>query len=289
MDNLINTIINARKRQKQRIEQVEMEKMGVLETMQQQAEPVIQAMDTQTQQLSQLMQQQHAPGAAASTARAIQALPGPETAAEETASTAKEGWIQRMLRQSLGNKLGKYPYEVNLDTGKLGKEGIVNLPKLFQESAIHISKKKELIYQNDNPSLGLAALLILNLPSIEKSKIKLTHEDIDEYIQIMKEVGYSIVGTNKKYQRYFKRKRRQLPDDQEEEDAAEAVKTGSGVFAYKDAVQLEQRFRLLAGSFMAGNRSSTIKDEMRAILDELFHLGKMIPAEHQRFYSAFNL
>ena len=280
MTEMINTIINARIRQKEQIEGSETEKSELLASAQKQAEPFLQAMDTQTEQLTRAIQQRQQIPQILQQEQPLQHIAGPSQPIT---------WIQRLVQESLGRESARVPFEINIETGQLGRTGKVQLDQLFNYGKIIITRNNEVIFRDDSPSKGLAAMLLLSVPKMRKLKIKPTARDSNTYIDIMNSVQFEKRGPSKKLSEYLKKpkKREDIPMDVDE--ATPDIKTGTGVFPYKNKEDLESRLSLLAGSIRAGNTSHILKDEMRSILDELLELKALIPAMHERFYNRYHL
>ena len=283
---MINTIIEARKRQKMQIENAELEKMGTLETMQQQVQPLINAVDTQTQELKQVIGQQQI--------NASLPLKTPHMAQIKGPIINTQPWVQQIIAKSIGNRKSILsPYEIKVDNGRLGKHGWVDVERLMNRNEIIIKVKDKVIFEALNPPQGLVALLLLSGPDITTSRIKPTKEDINEYRRIMFKCGINKHPTSQKYKKYLKNIFEMGIEEMEVDDDDGLVETptksGSGVIPYNVPSQLEHRFRILAGGYRAGNRSQIVKDEMRSILDELLSIHQIIPDIHKRFYEIYRL
>ena len=162
--------------------------------------------------------------------------------------------------------------EVDIKDGKLGDTGTVQLDPLINKNELIVTIDGKQRDYSKNLTKGLAALLLLTYKDIEKSNIEPTNADIRVYWNIMRQVGYSTTG--KKYINFLK----DLED-----------KTGKGLFAYKTPQDLEEKLKLLVGSFYSGNTSLELRKQIRSIIDEMYKI-RVIPYHlHKKFFDKFKL
>ena len=183
-------------------------------------------------------------------------------------------WVQNLYK-NFRNQRNTNATKMEIDfqqDGKLGDYGSVDVPALLNKNELYITIDGNKKDFSKNASKGLVALLLLPYKDLENSNIRPTTQDIRVYWNIMRQVGYSTTG--KKYINFLK--------DLEN-------KTGKGLFAYKTPQDLESRLELLVGSYYAGNTSLELRKEIRSILDEMYKIGSIPPHIHKRFFVKFQL
>ena len=182
-------------------------------------------------------------------------------------------WVQNLYQKFRNQKTtNTTKMEVDLNNGKLGDSGTVDITPMFNKNELYITIDGSKKDYSKNATKGLVALLLLPYKDLESSNIRPTAQDIRVYWNIMRQVGYSTTG--KKYINFLK--------DLEN-------KTGKGLFAYKTPQDLEGRLELLVGSYYAGNTSLELRKEIRSILDEMYKIGSIPPHIHKRFFVKFQL
>lgn len=322
----VKKILSARKVQKGRIEsnilgealqkeQIEKEQKPVVEALEQQLAQLRQI--EQAQQIGNQFQQQVAPllqqvgdniqqigeigdrGQRSLRAEQLQQVPG------QTATSDKGQMIQEMfVNYRRGRESRLSTNEIN-QQGQIGEHGKVDWPSLLNEGRMVLKVGKHTVKTIDpvDMTVGLAALLTLPARDIEKSGITVTDEDKREYFNVMSLAGFK-PSSSVKY-RILKEWKDLVPEEEEEEFFAAASspeqrpkrtvttrpkpKTGKGLFVYKTPGELQEKLALMVGSIRAGNTSSELKNDMRAILDEMLENNYIDHKLHEKFYNKFRL
>ncbi len=317
---MLKKILAARKLQKDQVESSHREQQGFATYQEEQAKPLITALNTQTDtikksihdevrvpvQLGQKMlsnqatiykQQQQQQ-------KALQQQPQQPQAQQQQPQELT--WVQKLFNSVFGaSKPPRYDFtqwDVNPTNGILGLNGRVDINALFQKGHVRVSLTSgELVYDNENPSRGLVSLLLLPGPYLRDQRnagdTTVTDEDTKTFHHIMTQVGATSTNSLKltEFINKLSKKKKKNADlnatvlEDDSPPKKKSSKSGRGVFAYSDANDLKKRLELIAGSIRAGNTSSELRDGMRAILDELFHLKLILPSVHRRFYKQFLL
>ncbi len=310
---LVKKITNARKIQKDRIEQAADSQMAEQESINKMTFPVVdevakqaaitqKAIETQhdtlkaiPQHLSDLQQMAHyklqmdaesAPTPKRKPAKKARLQQQTDSETDHFSSAGEEEpmsmveepkWVQN-LYQSFRDQKVSYTtkWEMDLKDGKLGESGQIDIPSLFNKNELYITIDGKQRNFTENLSKGLAALLLLPFKDLEKSHIVPKANDIQVYWNIMQNVGYSTTG--KKYINFIK----DLEDKSQK-------RSGKGLFAYRTPQDLENRLELLIGSYYAGNTSLELRKQIRSILDEMYKIGSIPSHIHQRFFVKFQL
>ena len=122
------------------------------------------------------------------------------------------------MRKSLGGqKSALSPYEINVDNGRLGLRGSVDVGRLMNNNELFITTKNKVITEDFDPSKGLIALLLFNGPSLVASGINPDKDEIEQYRRIMFKVGFNKHPTSIKYKKYLKNLHT-IPEEQIEID-----------------------------------------------------------------------
>jgi hypothetical protein len=318
----VRNFLEARAIQKRNIESDKLEREVYDDNLERKSKPVVQAIkaSTETQAMIPSVQMMRAQ-------RATQQLPPPQQAAHASAqslthegntaehstlgaksarASAKEPWIQKLYRKYRNSTKCKTTQFEIAEKGVLGLKGQVDVALLLNENILHIRiPGKGDIYEN-NPSVGLAALLLLPFDDLKRSKITSTEEDMKHYVEIMSRTGFSSINS-KKYQTYIKtrlpsrtksyRSTTQVSDS--EDDVFETAsgsepqiqnmslqeeKVGKGIHLYQNPKELEAKLMLMIGSMKAGNTSKELKRDVRMILDEMLKINYITLKQHRLLY-----
>lgn len=324
----VKKILSARKVQKGRIEsnilgealqkeQIEKEQKPVVEALEQQLAQLRQI--EQAQQMGNQFQQQVAPllqqvgdniqqlQIGDREAGCQRPLHGPQHVPEQAArATSDKGqMIQEMFANyRRGRESRLSTNEIN-QQGQIGEHGKVDWPSLLNEGRMVLKVGKHTVKTIDpiDMTVGLAALLTLPARDIEKSGITVTDEDKREYFNVMNLAGFK-PSSSVKY-RILKEWKDLIPEEEEEEFFAAPSspeqrpkrsattklkpKTGKGLFVYKTPGELQEKLALIVGSIRAGNTSSELRNDMRAILDEMLENNYIDHKIHEKFYNKFRL
>lgn len=227
-------------------------------------------------------------------------------------------WVQKLYsdyRRSGESRLSKC--EVSLK-GNIGEIGRIPMSNLFNNNELQLYVENRLLYKVDSKDMtpGIAALILLPWRDIEQSGIEITQSDKETYYTIMKYAGLKS-SKSSKYQNIIKpleqaESEEEMDIEEERTIVPRSQRThsrthsrtdsrtdsrrkafgktfGKGVFAYNDPCDLENRIGLVIGSIRAGNTSIELRNELRALLDEMLKKGYMGSNIHQKFYTKYHL
>jgi multidrug efflux pump subunit AcrA (membrane-fusion protein) len=325
LSNRVNKILSARKIQKQRIESNVLGQAMQQEKIEKEQKPVVQALEQQLAQLQQLEQAQQAIAPLLQQQgqlqqeqlqqlQQLQHLKEPQEAARIISD--KGQMIQDMFATYRRGKESRLSTNEINQQGEIGEHGRIDWANLLNEGRVLLKVGKYTVktIEPDDMTLGLAALLTLPARDIEKSGITVTDEDKREYYNVMSLAGFK-PSSSVKY-RILKEWKDLVPEEEEEEfyPASTTVqasslsapvsperrtrrtvatktkpKTGKGLFVYKTPGELQEQLALMVGSIRAGNTSSALRNDMRAILDEMLEINYIDPGLHEKFYNKFRL
>lgn len=303
----VKKILEARAIQKRNIESGKLEREIFYDTLERKSKPVVQAIKASaaaSQAMIPAVQhtQQLAPQSLthdASTSEARHA----NTAKHSTAT--EEPWVQKLYRKFRNSTKCKTTQFEIAEKGVLGLKGEVDVALLFNENILHIRIPGKADIHENNPSLGLVALLLLPFDDLKRSKITPTEDNIHTYVEIMSRTGFSSVNS-KKYQVYIKsrltsrtqshRSTNQVSEESESEDdvfetaqqiqnmSLQEEKSGKGIYMYQNPKELEAKLMLMIGSMKAGNTSKELKRDVRMILDEMLKINYITLKQHRLLY-----
>jgi hypothetical protein len=131
-------------------------------------------------------------------------------------------------------------FEVNIKTNTIGKNGSINIIKLFNKNHLTLKVKGKTVYEvyPDDLTKGLAALVLLSFNDIEDHKILIRSEDVLRYSKIIQLSGYT-PSSAKKYTEFlkpiFKPRSMSVGDPVRSNEEIH----GTGVFPYQHKTELE--------------------------------------------------
>ncbi len=293
----VKKILEARAIQKRNIESGKLEREFFYDTLERKSKPVLQAIKASatSQAMIPTVQVRHTQQLApqslthdASTREARHA----NTAKHSTAT--EEPWVQKLYRNFCNSTKCKTTQFEIAEKGVLGLKGEVDVALLFNENILHIRIPGKADIHENNPSLGLVALLLLPFDDLKRSKITPTEDNIHTYVEIMSRTGFSSVNS-KKYQVYIKsrltsrtqshRSTNEVSEESECEDdvfetaqqiqnmSLQEERSGKGIYMYQNPRELEAKLMLMIGSMKVGNTSKELKRDVRMILDEMLKIN----------------
>jgi len=303
----VKKILEARAIQKRNIESGKLEREIFYDTLERKSKPVVQAIKASAaasqamipavQRTQQLTPQSLTHDASTSEARHA------NIAKHSTAT--EEPWVQKLYRKFRNSTKCKTTQFEIAEKGVLGLKGEVDVALLFNENILHSRIPGKADIHENNPSLGLVALLLLPYDDLKRSKITPTEDNIHTYVEIMSRTGFSSINS-KKYQVYIKsrlpsrtqshRSTNQVSAESESEDdvfetaqqiqnmSLQEEKSGKGIYMYQNPRELEAKLMLMIGSMKAGNTSKELKRDVRMILDEMLKINYITLKQHRLLY-----
>ncbi len=182
-------------------------------------------------------------------------------------------------------------YEINLTKRSLGKYGQVDVALLLNDNKLRImiTGKPDIFIKKPTP--GLMACLLLPYEDLKESDINLKQEDLTNYVDIMKKVGFT--GTKSfKYSKIIKprldgigsyrstSKISSSEDDDVFEDTRDKLnnlKIGTGLVLKTHQTNQELKNELIKrmGSIEAGNDSMELRTEVMILINKLLQTGDL--------------
>ena len=282
----VKKILEARAIQKRNIESGKLEREILYDTLERKSKPVVQAIKASAaasqamipavQRTQQLAPQSLTHDASTSEARHANTAKHSTAGTDGARASAEEPWVQKLYRKFRNSTKCKTTQFEIAEKGVLGLKGEVDVALLFNENILHIRIPGKADIHENNPSLGLVALLLLPFDDLKRSKITPTEDNIHTYVEIMSRTGFSSINS-KKYQVYIKsrlpsrtqsnRSTNQVSEESESEDdvfetaqqiqnmSLQEEKSGKGIYMYQNPRELEAKLMLIIGSMKAGNTS----------------------------------
>ena len=320
----VRKIIQARKQQKERIEQHDEQMADMKETLQKQQQPLVDASMKNIKAIEHLIQQQQLQNQPQALPAPLQPQPQPQPQSpgnEEAIKLVENPWVQNFYVDHRGTGR-RTSLEID-NKGHIGDHGKIHMGKLFNDNKIFFSSpSKDLLIRQ--PSKGLITLLTIPYDQIKKHRLPVTERDQKMYTSIMNHSGILPQSLNtKKFKTYIKpnldeyrfHRPEDLDEETEEEEfedaimdtpkpkryvprgetlsqvtsSLEKIKLGKGLELYRNPQDLEHKLKLYIGSYRAGNTSSSIKNNIKSVLNEMLKISHITPKMHEDFYRKFLL
>lgn len=297
IDNLVQKILDNRKKQKLAIEQnIEGQELFT-EQIQKSTQPIVNILQDNALANRELITKALTKPKVPAIEQETEPDDEYEDANDYEDDYGDDKFVQRLYSKYRNQKTNKTSsFEADM-SGKIGLLGTIDLPRLFNKNELFYYYKTEegekaTRVGKENVTEGLAALLLLPSKDIRDANIKPTHQDVKLYSFIMQQVGFRPSNATK-----YKLIVNKL--DAEKKKLALAETQGKGNFKghgihtvethCPSPHELMSRLELLFGSLKAGNNSKQIRHEARSILDAMLDRGLVNAVVHRQIYQGYNL